>query len=282
MTTATLLTPELKPSQFATISKMVKELCGINLHEGKMALVKARLNKRLRALGLDCFGEYVRYVQDEAGGVELLKMLDALSTNLTYFFRESRHFEALAGSTVPQMIARHRDDRKLRLWSAGCSSGEEPYSMAITLRETVPDIDTWDVGILATDLSTEMLHRAQQGEYGLEQLRETPKRLATEYFRRRHRGEKAEYQIKERVKRLVHFARLNLVEPWPMRGLFDAIFCRNVMIYFDKATQNRLIERFWNQLAPGGMLFIGHSESLAGVQHRFRYVLPTVYQKSGS
>jgi chemotaxis protein methyltransferase CheR len=274
-----LETAELTASQFSAISETVKGLCGIHLHEGKMALVKARLNKRLRALGLTSYGQYVERIRQDAGGTEVATMLDALSTNHTYFFREPQHFEVLRRSVIPDLLDRRRRDRRLRIWSAGCSSGEEPYSIAMTLKEAVGDLGAWDVGILATDLSRRMLRMAQEGIYPEERLRETPSPRVVEHFSCLRGGSRRLYRVSDALRRMVHFAWLNLVDPWPMKGEFDVIFCRNVMIYFDKPTQARLIERFWNQMARGGTLFVGHSESLAGVRHRFRYVRPTVYEK---
>ncbi len=270
---------ELTEPQFLWISNRVRELCGINLHEGKIPLVRARLHKRLRGLGLRSFGEYVEILKHDADGTETAAMLDALCTNLTYFFREPRHFELLAERALPAMLDRHKDDRRLRLWSAGYSSGEEPYSIAIVLHEKIPDLACWDVQVLATDLSFQMLGAAREGVYPAERLRGAPPRVIQEYFKRLNDGGQPLYEVSDRVRRFVHFARLNLLGEWPMKGKFDVVFCRNVMIYFDKPTQARLIERLWNRLEHGGTLFVGHSESLAGVRHRFRYVEPTVYEK---
>jgi len=270
---------ELTPSQFRSISELVKRQCGINLHDGKVALVKARLSKRLRALGLTDFGAYMDHVQGDATGSELVAMFDALSTNLTHFFREPRHFEMLRERVIPAMLERHQKDRRLRIWSAGCSSGEEPYSVAITLHDVLGGLGGWDVGILGTDLSVRMLNIAQRGVYPPDRLQTVGPRLLLDHFTCELDRGRQTHRVKEPLRRAVQFARLNLMDPWPMKGQFDAIFCRNVMIYFDKASQGELIERFWQQLAPGGTLFIGHSESLAGVRHRFRYVQPTVYEK---
>jgi chemotaxis protein methyltransferase CheR len=271
---------ELTPSQFSSISQMVRDLCGINLHDGKMALVKARLNKRLRRLGLDNFHQYMDVIQRDAGGQETAAMLDALSTNLTYFFREPRHFEILRDLVLPGVLRRHRQDRTIRIWSAGCSSGEEPYSIALAVREAINDLEEWDVRILATDLSRPMLAMAREGSYASPRLKETPAAWVAKYFTHSGHGAGSRYRVKDALRQWVHFAHLNLVEDWPMKGQFDVIFCRNVMIYFDKTVQAKLIERFWRQLAPGGCLFLGHSESLAGLRHPFRYLRPTVYEKA--
>jgi chemotaxis protein methyltransferase CheR len=269
---------EMTDAQFGALSGLVRELCGINLHTGKEQLVKARLSKRLRALGLTDFGQYLDHVRGDATGCELSAMLDLLSTNLTSFFREPRHFDYLKSSVMPDLLRRRGAERKLRVWSAGCSTGEEPFSIAIALAETVPDLGRWDAGILATDLSSRVLQVAREGLYAGDRLRGVAPGVVSRYFTHAAQRQKA-YQVREDLRGLVRFARLNLMGPWPMKGPFDVIFCRNVMIYFEKPTQTRLVERFWEILAPGGTLFIGHSESLTGVRHRFSYVDPTVYRK---
>ena len=279
MLTATLNSCDLTERQFNTISDLVKDLCGINLHQGKKELVKARLTKRIHHLGLESFAQYIEFIGTADGGAEILAMLDALSTNLTFFFRETAHFDLLRGQVAPEMIRRHAQDRKLRLWSAGCSSGEEPYSLAIVMNEVLKGAPTWNCQILATDLSGRMLDLARRGIYSRERFRETPAQTIARDFTLLRGQEPKQYQVNDTVRRMVTFARLNLMESWPMRGPFDVIFCRNVMIYFDKPTQNRLVNRFWEMLVPGGMLFIGHSESLSGAHHRFQYVQPTVYRK---
>ena len=270
----------LSEAQFERISALVKDLCGINLHDGKKELVKARLGKRLRQLGIQGFEQYIDYVEQDAGGDELVAMLDALSTNLTSFFRESAHFDHLAEVIAPRAAARARGVvGRFRAWSAGCSSGEEPFSMAITLAERLPDFERWDMRILATDLSTKVLRKAEQGVYPPERLRDVTPQIRQGHFVRIGTRKAPAYQVRPEIRRLIHFARLNLMDPWPMRGPFDVIFCRNVMIYFDKSTQGKLVQRFWELLSSGGTLFIGHSESLAGVTHRFKYAKPTVYEK---
>jgi chemotaxis protein methyltransferase CheR len=270
---------ELSEKEFQRISRMVGELAGINLHDGKRELVKARLGKRLRLLGLSSYTEYMKYVEEDASGVELANMLDALSTNLTYFFRESQHLDYLSKDILPQMIAAAgRGPKKLRVWSAGCSSGEEPYSIAVVLMETLPDPSRWDVKILATDISGQVLAKARQGVYEEARFRDMPAAIRGRYFELADSGPPKRFRVCDQLRKMVHFARLNLMEPWPMRGPFDIIFCRNVMIYFDKPTQERIIHRFTDILSPGGVLFIGHSESLSGIQHKLRQVYPTVYR----
>ena len=269
---------QISERQYREISALVKSVCGINLHEGKMSLVQARLSKRLRVLGVASFDEYLERLRGPEGGRELVAMLDALSTNLTSFFREPAHFDHLCDA----ILQRHREEpkeRRLRLWSAGCSTGEEPYSIAIRCLEAVPDLAHWDARILATDLCTQVLERAREGRYSAERMKAVPHELRLKYFAKTKADGECLWQVCPDVRGLVQFARLNLLDAWPMTGPFDVVFCRNVMIYFDKPTQQALVGRFWELLRPGGTLFLGHSESLTGVQHRFRYVQPTVYAR---
>lgn len=281
MQAQTLLTVELSEAQFNEISKLVKDLCGINLHDGKKELIKARLTKRLRKLHIPSFEQYLEYVRNDTTGSELTAMLDALSTNLTSFFRESDHFEYLAQQVIPRVaINATRTGRRLRIWSAGCSSGEEPYSIAITVNETLSNLKMWDIKILATDISTRMLDRAETGIYDADRIKTVAPQLRNKYFDLVETRPQRLYQVKDNISSLVHISRLNLVAHWPMHGPFDAIFCRNVMIYFDKPTQEDLVSRYWNLLGPEGTLFIGHSESLTGINHQFKYAQPTVYEKS--
>ncbi|KKM45446.1 hypothetical protein LCGC14_1560850 [marine sediment metagenome] len=280
MTVGMLQIEELAEAQFSEISVLVKELCGINLHQGKKELVKARLNKRLRTLGMPSYDAYIDFVRNDASGAELTMMLDALSTNLTGFFREPDHFDHLRDHVLTQWARGGDRTKPLRIWSAGCSSGEEPYTIAISVCEKLADRPFSDAKILATDLSTRVLAAGRKGVYPGERLQAVPPQLRAKHFTCVETRPDKLFRVNDTLRRLVHFAKLNLMDPWPMRGPFDAIFCRNVMIYFDKDTQGRLVQRFWQLLAPRGRMFIGHSESLAGVRHRFRYVQPTVYEKT--
>lgn len=270
-----LSSPEMSASDFNAISGIVRENAGISLHSGKQALVKARLGKRLRQLGLNSFREYLNYLRRD-DGKEFILMLDAISTNVTHFFREAEHFHFLEKRALAPLHAKDRNtDRKIRLWSAGCSSGEEPYTMAIVLSESIPNLRFWDAKILATDLSTKVLAKARQGIYIPDKLKEVPPPLLDRYFI----SVGKEYQVRPELRRMVHFARLNLMGEWPMRGPFDVIFCRNVMIYFDRDVRQVLIRRFYEMLAYGGYLFIGHSESFSGIANDFTFVEPTIYRK---
>ncbi|MCL2701434.1 MAG: protein-glutamate O-methyltransferase CheR [Phycisphaerae bacterium] len=277
--TATLTdTTPLTEAQFKAISALVKSICGIDLHDGKRELVKARLAKRIRLLGLTTFDEYIQVIRDDSSGNELTSMLDSLSTNLTFFFRETAHFEYLRTVAIPRLIEHRRPQGKLRLWSAGCSTGEEPYSLAMLLAEHFPELRSWDVRILATDLSTRVLAQAREGMYDASRVGQVPAALAQKYFTPND-DDGQTFRVCDEVRSKVTFARLNLMERWPMKGPFDFIFCRNVMIYFDKPTQETLVRNFYDLLAPGCLLMIGHSESLTGIAQAFQYVRPAVYQK---
>lgn len=262
----------LTDRQFHRISETLYRLCGIHLTQGKEELVKSRLMKRLRSLGLASFNDYIDLVEAHPDGEEFITMVDCLTTNKTSFFRENEHFEFLKRAILPGLAT------PARFWCAGCSTGEEPYTLSIVLREGLPDIDARDVKILATDISTRVLARARAGVYARDTLADVPGALLQRYFTG-DGGRPPQYQAGPDLKRLIRFARLNLMETWPMQGPFAVIFCRNVMIYFDKPTQERLIRRFAELLAPGGHLFVGHSESLAGMVHGLGYVQPATYRK---
>jgi len=269
-----ILSPELTKKQYQRISRVVYNLSGISLGEGKLPLVKSRLLKRLRALGLDSYREYLDYLENNDNGQELSYMIDLLTTNKTSFFREIAHFEYLRKKVLPEM-----NKQRLRIWSAGCSSGEEPFSIAILLAEEIEEIYRKDIKILATDLSRRMLAVAKHGIYSRGTLAEVPKEILSKYFEPTDNGTNGTYRLKEEIRSLVKIAYLNLLNSWPMKGPFQIIFCRNVMIYFDRKTQERLVNRFYDYLAPGGYLFVGHSESLSGISHRFNYKQPAVYRK---
>jgi chemotaxis protein methyltransferase CheR len=276
MRQAALTISELTPGQFAQISRLLYRVCGIALRPGKESLVRARLTKRIAALGLESFDAYLAYLDRDASGRELVTMIDVLTTNKTSFFREVQHFDYLRQWIVPHLRTIRQP---LRFWSAGCSSGEEPYTLAIVFCEEFPDVDRRDIRILATDISTRILAVARQAVYEQETLRNLPSKILQRYFTLVRQEPIPVYQVKEPVRAMVRLARLNLMEKWPMVGPFEVIFCRNVMIYFDKRTQEWLVQRFWDLLAPGGYLFIGHSESLTAGTHAFRYVQPAIYCK---
>jgi chemotaxis protein methyltransferase CheR len=271
-----LAVPELTRAQFLRVSSLLHDACGIALRDGKENLVRSRLLRRLRALALESFEEYLTFLQKDLSGRELTTMIDVLTTNQTSFFREPEHFVYLRDVVVPRLRG---EGVPIRFWSAGCSSGEEPFSIGIALREALPDLDRRDARILATDISTRILASAREATYEADSMAELSADLRLRYFEPVVVDEETRFRVKESVRRLVSFARLNLQADWPMRGPFDAIFCRNVMIYFDGPTRERLVNRFHGLLRPGGQLFLGSSESLSGFDHPFRYVQPAVYLK---
>jgi chemotaxis protein methyltransferase CheR len=276
---------DLTETDFRQISDVVYRYCGINLHDGKMDLVRARMAKQLRVGGFRSTAEYLQRVRADDSGAELVSLIDAISTNLTSLFREPAHFRHLREKFLPGLLERKRRNGpfRIRAWSAGCSSGEEAYSLAMVLDDTLGDVAVCDTKILATDISTRMLQKARSGVYPQEQLRTVPHAMLNRYFVRQSEGTRArqhDYAVEPALRRLISFRRLNLMDqPWPFSGNFDFIFCRNVMIYFDQPTQERLVQRYWEKLESGGLLFTGHAESLAGVSHRFHHVEPTIYEK---
>ncbi len=270
-----LLSLELPIPTFDKISQLVYQVAGINLPHTKIGLVKSRLMKRLRTLDIDSFENYIKYVNEDTTGRELTNMIDIITTNKTDFFRELQHFNFLRDHIIPTF---HKD-RPVRIWSAGCSVGAEPYTIAIVLAEAISDLSRYDIKILATDISTEVLKIAKAGEYEEGILEGLAANLLKKYFIRQTDNSHVTFQANNTIRSLIKFANLNLMGDWPMKGPFDLIFCRNVMIYFDKETRQVLVERFYKLLANGGYFFVGHSESLTTSSHNFKYIQPAVYQK---
>jgi len=270
---------ELRPLDFERISRLVYEHCGINLHDGKKELVKARLGKRLREGNFESFADYHQFIISDEGTDELVAMIDSISTNLTYFFREESHFEKLRGilAGVAKTQGQRTSTTSFRIWSAGCSTGEEPYSLAMTLKECLNGMDR--VKVVATDISTRVLKTAMSGIYPEEKIKNLPLPLVKKYLQIGSGRWAGSYRVKKNLRDIVEFMRFNLMEQPPPDFSFDVIFCRNVMIYFDKVTQGMLVKRFYNCLQKGGHFFIGHSESLTGLNHDFKYIEPSVYRK---
>jgi chemotaxis protein methyltransferase CheR len=269
-----LTAAELSDGHFKRVCRLVYHFSGIHLKEGKEALVKTRLMKRLRVLKMENFDDYLRYVESHDGDGEINWMIDVMTTNQTSFFREPAHFDFLSERLFPNF-----KNEKLRLWSAACSTGQEPYSIAMLIKDSAPDFLSRDVRILATDISQTVLERARVGFYLQEQLKGLTKEMVRKHFVPCAEKVPNRYKIKDDLRSLVSFAWLNLTEDWPMKGPFHVIFCRNVMIYFDRLTQQELVRRFWDLLEPGGYLFVGHSEGLSAISHSFQYVQPAIYRK---
>ncbi len=270
----------LKPlhdAEYQYLRELIYQYSGINLHEGKRELIRARLCTHLKKLGIDSFREYCNYLKQTASADEINKLLNILSTNMTQFFREKAHFDFLA-NVLPEMIQRRKKQgsARLRLWSTACSSGEEAYSLGIIVQETLTEVSGHvDVKILATDISSGILERAILGKYSKERMQDVPPHWRAKYFK----AARDSYIVDMPLKNLIQFRHLNVVGPWPFKGPFDIIFCRNMMIYFDKATQQNLVERFSECLQEDGLLFLGHSESLVGFAPNLKYVIPSVYRK---
>ncbi|MEM5788800.1 MAG: protein-glutamate O-methyltransferase [Syntrophobacteraceae bacterium] len=265
---------------FQQFSRLVYDQCGINLHEGKKALLQARLNKRLRLTGIPSYDDYYKIITSPGHAGEFIHFLDSVSTNLTFFFRESQHFDFL-DSILPELLARKQKEGKTRLraWSAGCSTGEEPYTLAMCILAHIQELLRWDFRILASDISTRTLEVAANGIYSEEKIQKVPPAMRQVHFRRVGNNGKGDYEVGAHLKRIVTFRRLNLMEAYPFKGQFDFIFCRNVMIYFDKKTQEELVNKMAGFLTPGGYLFVGHSESLTGLNHKLTYIRPAIYRK---
>ncbi|MBF0101331.1 MAG: protein-glutamate O-methyltransferase CheR [Desulfobacterales bacterium] len=266
---------QIRNDEFVLFQKLIYDLCGIYLSDNKKALLTSRLGKRLKELGCSTFRQYREYVLTDKSGQELTQMLDAISTNKTEFLREKYHFEFLERHLFPDLLTRHR----VRFWCAGCSSGEEPYTLAISILEHIEHSLGKDIKILATDISTTVLKKAQEGVYQERDLAPFPVNIRRKYFLKGETQWEGYYMVKESLREIVYFRYLNLMTPFPFQTLFDVIFCRNVLIYFDKPTQANLIEKFFRVLSPGGYLFIGHSESLSGIQSGLTYVEPAIYKK---
>lgn len=267
---------------FSFLSTLIKERAGIVINPNKRSMLYSRLVRRVRELRLDSFASYCSALQSAKADQELPELINAVTTNLTRFFREPHHFEHLrdvALQEAMQQALTPGSPKRLRLWSAGCSSGEEPYSIALTLLESGLPLSLWDAKILATDLDSNMLATASAGQYDLshDSTRDLPVALRDKYFTVSQQQAEAKHELK----RLITFRQLNLLHAWPMQGSFDVIFCRNVLIYFDKPTQKNLLERFAKLLRPGGFLYIGHSEN---TQHLTEYFtpekVPTTYRRN--
>jgi chemotaxis protein methyltransferase CheR len=275
---AAVQSQRLKPGEFEAIRRLAYEKFGLDLRDGKEELVAARLGKRMREGGFGTFDEYYRHVVGDPSGQALVGMIDALATNHTSFMRETAHFDFLRQRVLPGL----RERSRVELWSAACSTGEEPYSLAFTICDQWGADGFRKVRILATDISTKALAAAQNAVYPAERFSALPAAWQHQFLRRGEGRWKGWYRIKSELRSQIEFARLNLIESFSHHSSFPVIFCRNVMIYFDKATQEALVNRLSSSLEPGGYLFIGHAESLSSVRHGLKYVCPATYQKPGS
>jgi chemotaxis protein methyltransferase CheR len=270
-------TDSLRPltdREFRQFRGLIFDEAGINLIDAKKALVAGRLARRINELGLRDYGSYFHLVESRTD--ERTRMIDAICTNETRFFREPMQFEFLEQRVMPQWRAAAELGlpRRVRAWSAACSTGEEPYSLAMTLAHGLPD---WTIDIVASDLSTKVLARAREGVWSIDHAGDIPLPYRKAYMLRGVRSEEGRMRVVPEIRNLIDFRQINLTDDEPISGQFDLIFCRNVLIYFDRPTKDAVVERLLRRLAPGGLLFLGHAESLTGWGQRVRSVGPTIY-----
>jgi len=266
-------------AHFELLRKLVGKYAGISLNDTKRQLVYGRLARRIRAINLSGFDAYCDLVRDENSD-EIENFINAITTNLTSFFRENHHFECLAQQVVPTLLKTNAASRRIRIWSAGCSTGEEPYSIAMTMHEALGGAQGWDVKILATDIDSNVVATAAAGVYPANRQQGISEARLKRFFTGAG-GPSGNMRLKDEVRSMIRFAPLNLMEQWPFKGPFDVIFCRNVVIYFDKETQSRLFGRYADALARHGYLFIGHSETMFGTSNRFDLIGRTTYRLAG-
>jgi len=269
---------DISDAEFARFQQLIHRTAGIWLSAQKQPLLIARLSRRMRELGLSTFDEYHRRVLED-GEAELIRVLDAVTTNETSFFRDSRQFEYLEEKVLPLWATRARS-RRVRVWCAGCSTGEEPYSVAMVLRHRLPAAQGWDVKILATDLSTRALMQAREGIFPISKRGQIPERYLKKFMLRGRDHREGEMAVMDEVRSMVTFARHNLIDQiWPLHGAVDLLFCRNVLIYFSRESREQAARRLAARVAPGGYLFLGHAESLRGMGADLKPAIPAVYTR---
>ncbi len=268
---------EYTQEDFNCLRKMSNEHSGILVPDDKFDMFYSRLSKRIRLLGFTRFKEYCQYLQNHPDE-EFTEFINSVTTNLTAFFRENHHFDYLANTVLPELLKKNLPQRQIKVWSAGCSTGEEPYSLAMTLLENTPA--GWDIKILATDLDTNVLATASEGTYPLDRVDAIGEQRMRRWFQKGSGVNSQKVRANAQLRQMIQFKQLNLMQEWPMRGLFDFIFCRNVLIYFDRETKIELANRYGGLLREGGHLFIGHSESLHQLDTPFTLIGNTIYKKT--
>lgn len=275
--------PSMSDKEFRLLSELVYAECGIKLEPGKKIMLAGRLSKRLRALGLSSFREYHDYVTSPEGRVsELGNMIDRVSTNKTDFFRERHHFDILVNETLPSLVGPDGPcrDGHLNVWSAACSTGEEPYTLAMVLTEARTKWPRLNASVMATDINREVLQHAIRAVYSKSVVQPVPAHMRTRYLLK-GKGEKdGYYRVVPELRKMVTFRHTNLISgDYPFSCTMDVVFCRNVIIYFDRPTQTELFRRIYAKMSPGAYLFLGHAESLQGIEHKFEWTAPTIYRK---
>jgi chemotaxis protein methyltransferase CheR len=268
---------QLSDAEFDRIRALVREHTGISLADTKRQLVYGRLSRRLRALKLESFSEYIELLE-RGEPAELEEFTNAVTTNLTSFFREPHHFEYLAQEVLPGVVAK-TPTRRLRIWCCAASTGEEPYSIAMVMREAAGLLTGWDAKLLATDLDSNVLAHGKHGEFTRDRFNTVSGKRISRFFTEVEAGSQKKLSASDELRNLITFKQLNLMHEWPMKGPFDVIFCRNVIIYFDKETQRGLFERMAALQRPGDYLFLGHSESLYRVSDRYELIGRTIYRR---
>lgn len=268
----------MSDAEFKTISDIAYREAGLVFLPEKAPLVQSRINRRLRQLKIKSFSEYTTFVESSHGLTERKAMISSLTTNVSNFFREPHHFDILKNKILPDLLNRARAGERIRLWSAGCSTGQEPYSIAMTILDIAPDASSLDIKILATDIDPNVIVTAKQGHYDEGSLSDIDETLQRKFLEIVAKGRKPGFRISDTVQNMVSFRELNLLSKWPISGMFDVIFCRNVVIYFDEETQTSLWPRFEAVTARGGWMFVGHSERLTD-QHETEFITagPTAY-----
>ena len=259
---------------FNQLCKLVNQHTGIQLAAGKEDMLYGRLSRRIRKLGLPSFKAYIQLLKKDEQSDEFGEFVNAVTTNLTSFFRENHHFDYLKQTALPELMKRNSDTKRIRIWSAGCSTGEEPYSIAMTVAETMPP--GWDVKILATDLDTDVLQHGETGIYDESRIEGLSKATVKRWFVR-NKQQPSKVRVQPELQRLIYFKQLNLLQQWPMKGPIDIIFCRNVIIYFDMPTKQTLMERYAKMLVDNGHLFLGHSEAMNHMSDRYTLAGKSVY-----
>lgn len=268
---------DFSDADFNALRDLVKRLAGITLADSKREMVYGRVSRRLRTLALRSFGEYRRKL--EADDAELVEFCNAMTTNLTAFYRENHHFEYMRNQFLLPRLNDARGSRRIRIWSAACSSGEEAYSIAMTVCEAIPDCKRWDIKILATDIDSEILARARRGIYTEDRVKGIDPRRIKRFFREHDDGRQRTYEVNAQIADMITFKPLNLMHELPMKGPLDAIMCRNVIIYFDKEAQRGLFQRIARAQRPNDLLFLGHSESLFKVSDDYELIGRTIYRR---
>jgi chemotaxis protein methyltransferase CheR len=272
---------EITPQEYERVRSLIYDRAGINLGSNRQHLVQARLAKRIRVGGFGGFREYFRYLEADTSGDEVANLIDAISTNTTFFFREADHFDFLSQSLTERIRSEQRNSKDciIRIWSAACSSGEEPYTLAMVVHKLLQDYPMASFKLLATDISQKVLAVAREGRYDSQKIRSIPEEYRRVYVRSTDRSNSPLMEIVPELKKYITFAHFNLIDSsYPFKYGFDYVFCRNVMIYFDRTTQEAVINRIAGHLRPGGFLIVGHSESLNALKHNLQYIKPTVYR----